>query len=349
VDRLPTASARRFRRLFDVNTAPAPLLLPAEMRGWVREAFGSVEAVENQAVVRVANLATAEETVFNTLRADRPLEVVTAGLDEMELEALLETGGDPFCQPEEQTPEDVFGRVYGHHSLTASNIAKLDAYHGVVIFREHHPLRFGRDQVSDYLHTGLAWGERVLKTDPAARYWLLWWNALWKSGASIVHGHAQVSARRQRHYARVEQLRQSAERYRASACTDYFEDLLEVHDALGLAFHHGTAAVFPSLTPIKEREVWVVDQGGLTEPLVDLAYRVLDVFVTILGVQSFNVSYWRPPLGALEPAWRDFPHIVRIVDRGSVETPMADIGGLELFGCASVTHDPFDLIAQIAW
>jgi hypothetical protein len=352
VDRLSARDRARFARLFQVATAPARLVLPPNMRGWVQEAFGSAEAVEEQLVLRVTNLATGEEALFNPLRAARPSEVHLDAYGLADLAALLETDrSDPFCRPLEHTPEDVFGRVYGRFCVTASNIAKLDAFHGVVIFHEHNPLRFDREQLADYLRTGLAWGERVLALDPSAVYWLLWWNALWKSGASIVHGHAQVVAARERPYARIEQLRAAAATYHGRHGARYFDDLVAVHDALGLSYHYRSATLLATLTPIKEREVWLLDRGGLTEALVDLTYRVLACYTRRLGVQSFNLVYVRPPLGSAPAAhedWAGFPHIIRVVDRGPLSSPMSDIGGVELCGSPGIASDPFELQAQLS-
>jgi hypothetical protein len=321
------------------------------MRGWVRQAFGSAEAVEEQLVVRVTNRATGDEALFNPLRATRPSDVRLEAYRLPDPAELLEGDrSDPFCRPLEHTPEDIFGRVYGRFCLTASNLAKLDAFHGIVVFHEHNPLRFDRERLADYLHTGRAWGERVLAVDPTAVYWLLWWNALWKSGASILHGHAQVAAARGRPYARVEQLRAAGAAYHACHGAPYFRDLIAVHDALGLSHRHRGATLLASLTPIKEREVWLLDEGGLTEALIDLAARVLACYTQRLGIQSFNLVYVRPPLGDSPAAggdWAGFPHIIRIVDRGPLSTPMADIGGVELYGSPGIASDPFELQAQL--
>src|SRR5207247_1067656 len=70
-------------------------------------------------------------------RARRPVEV--KGGDEVR--ATIERArGDPFCHPETGTPADTFGRIRGEHGITASNIAKYDTYHGVLVFDEHDPL-----------------------------------------------------------------------------------------------------------------------------------------------------------------------------------------------------------------
>ena len=56
----------------------------------------------------------------------------------------------------QNTPEDTFGSaVEGRHCVTASNIAKCDELHGLVIFNNSHPLNWGREEVSDYIET--AW------------------------------------------------------------------------------------------------------------------------------------------------------------------------------------------------
>ena len=110
---------------------------PEAMRAWIERSFGSVEAVTEQRVIKVTNRATLEGSLFNGLRASRPLDTSVSVDLEREIEA---TVGDPFCRPEEGTPADVFGRVRGEYSVTASNVAKYDGFHGVVVFDDHNPL-----------------------------------------------------------------------------------------------------------------------------------------------------------------------------------------------------------------
>src|SRR5207249_12011073 len=138
----------------------------------------------------------------------------------------------------------------GSHAVTASNVAKYDAFHGVVIYEDHNPLEFSRDAIVDYLDVGLRWGEAALEADPAARYFFFMWNCLWKSGASILHGHAQVAATRGIHYAKIEGLRRQALAYRAQHGVNYFDDLIAVHRSLGLVKDAGAATIVTSLTPI---------------------------------------------------------------------------------------------------
>jgi hypothetical protein len=340
LDRLPVAERVRFERIFHVTESVGTLVAPPSMQSWIEAFFGSVEAVEQQRIVRVTNRVTFEGTLFNALRASRPME---SELPE-ELHAIVTGGeGDPFCRPEEGTPADVFGRVAGRYAITASNIAKYDAFHGVVIFDQHNPLDLSRDSIVDCLDVALRWGQAAVAEDPEARYFFFMWNCLWKSGASILHGHSQVACTRGMHYARVEHLRRAAIHYRDGCGADYFVDLEAVHDVLGLYASRDGVRLFASLTPIKEKEVWLLaDRVG--PDLGDGLYRVLRCWTEQLGVTSFNVALYMPPLTPVEEDWSNFPIVVRLVDRGALLNKTADIGAMELYASSVVSSDPFKLM-----
>ncbi|WP_273842233.1 hypothetical protein [Rubrobacter calidifluminis] len=345
IETLPDEERVLTHRLFAVDTATGRLVIPGSMRAWVGEAFGSVEEVEEQRIVRVTNRITLEGALFNGLRASRPLDT---GVD-ANLEAeISRTTGDPFCQPEKGTPEDIFGRVRGAHSITASNIAKYDAFHGVIVFDEHDPLLLTPERVDDYVSVGLEWSRRVLETDPDARYFLLIWNCLWRAGGSIIHGHAQVTATRHGHYPKIEHLRRSALGYAAEYGSNYFEDLYRVHDSLGLSIPFPSGARgFASLTPVKEREVILLGRDPEDGSLRRAFARVLAAFVEDLGAKSFNVAFYLPPLAPVEEDWSSFPAMVRLVDRGSPANRTSDIGAMELYAAPVVASDPFEVAGRL--
>src|SRR5215203_3993860 len=203
--------------IFDVSTTTGRLDPPEAMHAWIEKSFGSVDHVTAQRIVKVTNRITLEGTLFNGLRASRPLDTGVSLDLERETEA---TSGDPFCPP-----ADVFGRVKGRHSITASNVAKYDGFHGVIVFDDHNPLHLTPEKVSDYISVGLEWGRKALEADPEARYPFLMWNCLWRAGGSIIHGHAQVTATRGSHYPKVEHLRRAASAYKREHGSNYFEDL----------------------------------------------------------------------------------------------------------------------------
>jgi galactose-1-phosphate uridylyltransferase len=335
---LPAGDKARFERIFHLCLTDGELVPPQAMHNWLASQFGSVDAVRRQQIVKVTNKVTLEGALFNALRAQRPLQAPSVA-ENLE-ERISNSEGCDFCSPWEHTPADMFGRIQGRHSVSASNVAKYDGWHAVIIFDEHHPLLFTADQVADYLDTGQRWAQRVHQIDPRACYPFFLWNCLWRSGASILHGHAQMTLTGDMHYARVEGWRRAALRYQAANGADYFSDLVAVQRALGLALELGTATIFPSLTPFKERETHIVGRQ-LDDDFKSALFLVLDTFVERLGVQSFNLALYQPPLGDTPEDWSSFPHVVRIVDRGRLGNNTSDVGAMEFFAQSVVATDPF--------
>ncbi len=339
IEELPPDDRAVAERVLDVSATTGRLEPPEGMRPWIEKSFGSVNAVTEQRIVKVTNRITLEGTLFNELRARRPLDTgVSLDLDS----EIAATEGDPFCHPEEGTPADVFGRVKGAHATTSSNIAKYDGFHGVIVFDDHNPLHLTPEKVSGYVSVGLEWCHKAVEADPEAKYPFLMWNCLWRAGGSIIHGHAQVTATRDAHYPKVERLRRAALAYNADHASHYFADLHRVHDALGLAIPaEGDVRAFASLTPVKEKELVVVGERADDEALHRTVGALLRDYVHVLGVRAFNVAFYLPPLTATNEDWSEFPAIVHIVDRGDPANRTSDMGAMELYAASVVASDPF--------
>ncbi len=315
------------------------------MHAWITKLFGSVDAVGEQHIVRVTNTVTMEGALFNDLRAMRPMEV--KGADEVRA-LIAGAANDPFDRPLEGTPADTFGRIKGKHGITASNVAKYDGYHGVLVFDEHDPLApVNAGMVRDYLSTTRRWGEAALADDPSARYLFVMWNCLWRAGGSIVHGHMQMTATRGAHYPKVETLRRQALAYGSSSGRDYFDDLWLVHDALGLGVEIEGARVIASITPIKEREVLILGRPGSNETSLAAAIAGVVTAYRRAGVIAFNMAIYLPPLVPDGEDWRRFPPIGRLVDRGDPANKTSDIGAMELYAASVIATDPFRLAAEL--
>ena len=348
VAQLSVADRQIFDRIFFLEVSTGRLVVPPTMQQWVEERFGQVETVSTQKVVKVTNLITLEGALFNPLRDRRPIDLEP---DASVHDVVEQTRGGPFCHPEELTPEDVFGpgipgRVRGQHCLTASNIAKYDGYHSLVIFDEHSPLHITAERVHDYMHTALRWAKQAHNADKKATYFFLMWNCLWKGGASVVHGHMQVALGRGMHYARVEHWRRQALLYRLGHGVNYFDDLYRAHAALGLATMIGQTKLIVSLTPVKEKEILLLSPTRWVhnDDFQDAIAFVLQQYMGTLGVQSFNMVLFQRPIDAVEEDWEGFPAIIRIVDRGDVQVRTADIGAMELYGSSVISTDPYDVI-----
>ena len=241
---LPPEARAAAERILAVSTTTSRLDPPPEMREWITKQFGSVDSVTTQRIVRVTNLVMMEGALFNDLRARRPVEV--KGGNEVR-ETIERARGDPFCHPETGTPADTFGRIRGEHGITASNIAKYDTYHGVLVFDEHDPLAaMDATVIRDRLLTARRWAQAAIDEDPSAKYYFLIWNCLWRAGGSIVHGHMQMTVTRGMHYPRVELLRRRSLAYDEQHGRDYFDDLWRVHEALDLGDERDGARVFAS-------------------------------------------------------------------------------------------------------
>ncbi len=337
--RLPAETCAAARRLYQVTTTVGRLEPPAEMTAWIEKLFGSVAAVREQRIVRVTDLITLEGALFNELRARRPMEV--KGVDEVR-RTIESSRGDPFCQVETGTPADVFGRVRGEHGVTASNIAKYDGYHGVLVFHEHDPLApVNEEAIRDHLATARTWATQALEEDPGARYYFLMWNSLWRAGGSIVHGHMQMTTTRGMHYPRVEALRRAAIVYSEQGGHDYFDDRWAVHRDLGLGVEVGRARVFASLTPIKEREIVVLGRPGEDESTLAAGIARAVSAYRAVGVLAHNMALYLPPLAPDGEDWRRFPPIARLVDRGDPANKTSDIGAMELYAASVISSDPF--------
>jgi hypothetical protein len=72
LDSLPADDRQLFGRLYIPAVYESQMRLPDGMKDWVKNQFGSLEAVTGQKVVRLTNKITGEETIFNPLRMKRP-------------------------------------------------------------------------------------------------------------------------------------------------------------------------------------------------------------------------------------------------------------------------------------
>jgi hypothetical protein len=361
---------RAFERLFDLDVTIGYALPPPEMEGWVIRQFGALEAVREQAIVKIVNRLTLESALFNPLRARRPTR--PGGGDEA-LEAWIArelAEHDILRDPERDTTADVFGRIRGRYCVTASNVAKYAGWHGLVIFDEPHPLRFGPAQLRDYIEVALRWLAAAHAVDPQSIYPAITWNCLPKSGATLMHGHMQVVLTRGMHYTHVERWRRAAAAYRAGTGASYFDALFASHDALGLAIPcGGDTRAFAHLTPARNREIvvlsdvaprggeWVRGREGenitpshplsLSEGFADALHTILRGLIDGQGMRAFNLAITLPPLGPAPEEWSDMPIVARVADRGDPLTNRGDLGAMELFAANVITADPFEVAAML--
>ena len=72
---LPAEEKELFQRIYAVTVTIGEQSFPGNMEAWIKRQFGSLSEVARQKIVRVTNKVTHEETIFNRVRALRPIEV----------------------------------------------------------------------------------------------------------------------------------------------------------------------------------------------------------------------------------------------------------------------------------
>jgi hypothetical protein len=344
-----------FDRIFEIFSNDGKLEIPESFR---KKAIGYfarrgeegvlsqdaiMQELRTQRIVRTYNKWTGESTLFNPLRASRPrVRVKEAEEEKRRIYHYIQKTEErcDFCFPELYTPIDSVGRIKGKHCITASNLAKYDAYNTLICFNNHNPLEFNKEEISDYIEVGFKWFEKVYKYNQEFRYPLFIWNCLEEAGASQVHGHIQLLMGRRMHYGGVLSLMRVFQQYELEFGRNYFDDLFEAHRVVGLSILDKNTKIFVYLTPIKEKETLIVSDT-LSAPTKNAIFNVLRCYVDRFGMTSFNLAILMPPLG--EDKFAKFPYIIRMVERGSIYG-VGNIGGMELYGSSVVSIDPYILI-----
>jgi hypothetical protein len=328
----------RFDRIYTVDAETGVLRLPPEMAAWVEMEYGSTTEVVEQRIVKVTNRWTLQTSLFNPFRARRPLKDSDNRSREDEI---YDDGPDPFDEPLQQTSEDVFGRVRGKHCVTAGNLAKSDACHGVIIFDEHNPWLVSEDAFLDAIQVAGRWFAMAHAERQSAVYPLLIWNCLWKSGASINHAHMQLLATGSMHYGEFERFRRTTLEYRHEYGGNYVDDLFQVHASLGLASERDGVRMLAHLTPVLAHEC-ILLSDTMSAAFARMVYRTIRRLHEQRGVESFNLAIFPSPLAGTAEDWSTVPVMARIVDRGSLSRRTVDTGAIELFAASVISTDPFD-------
>jgi len=304
-----------------------------------------------QVVWRVRDLVVGNEAVFNESRKKKPrgFRGGSGGGAVACLDPLAEDGSGrcDFCEWKTATAADSWGRAERPGAVTASNLWRLGAQHGLCLFKRHDPLDFSRDDLVDVLEASQDWFEASLAASGRSRP-LFIWNCLPRAGASQFHGHAQLFLGDE-HLPQPRRVWEGDARHRRAHGVGYIEDLAAAHDEFGVLHRvrrpsRGTegapsltlqgegACIFPSLCPAQDMELNVIG-AGLRDPGFQQAmFMALRFLIDDLGVTSFGACIYAE---AVEPAYQQM--LARIVSRGGTEgNRSSDYGSLEVFGGVSV-------------
>ncbi|XP_066931524.1 uncharacterized protein [Clytia hemisphaerica] len=356
-------------RMFDVNISRGKMIVPETFQPKVQRWFShsdddspkdAITRAENQVIVRIVNKWTFEQTLFNPIRSRRPLNINNkenrSKEDEKDALSAVSSSCD-FCMREEYTAIDSWGRIERKTAITASNCAKYDAFHSMIIFKDHHPLKYSKELLTDIFSICEEWFLRAHETNEKAIYPMFSWNCQGRAGASQIHGHAHVLLGENFPYGRYQYLQHVAKNYNlANPNRNYFMDLISTSRTLGLAKSVGESTILINLTPGFPYDL-IVLSWNFNQDFQDAMNEAIKLLTQQFGSVSFNVTISFPPLEdgkvrktidanclkeALCKEFAPMPYIGCLIDRGDPSSMASDMCGQRiLLGNNLVPTDPF--------
>ncbi|XP_068678167.1 uncharacterized protein [Montipora foliosa] len=364
-----------FNRIFRVSMKSSKMAVPKSFEAKLTRWFHlpddtndeqSIKRAELQTVVRVFDRWTCNQTCFNAARALKPLNNGEENpVSSMDVSDGSKVPGCDFCSPFDYTAADLWGRLENDSGLTASNVAKYDALHSMVVFKEHLPSHWNKTKLADMLDLCTEWFGITHKNNSQAIYPIMNWNCRARAGASQHHGHCHMLLAENFHYGQWEQLRQAAKLYSwEHPGFDYFDDLVAAHRNLGLAKTFGDACVFAHLAPYCGYEFKAVS-WNFDDNFKQAINEAVEALIFKFGSKCFNLCIHFPPLengklrkfeaeeevknSCLETGEVAMPFIAHLVDRGGVQSSSSDVCGMRIYGSAIVNEDPFSIAQQLGW
>lgn len=322
-----------FDRIYSFKERTGELILTNEMKPMVKKQFGSISKVEKQKILRVDNKWMFQGTLFNSIRANRPISTKHS-VTKNDLKKMYEK--EFFSKPLINTPEDVFGRIKSKHCVTCSNFAKYDAVHGLTIFKEPNPLKISKEAFKDHVETSLKWFEKAINYKQEFVFPIIGWNSLWKAGASLVHGHFQLLLGEDA-YGYAKKLNHTRLEYAKLEVRNYFDDLYDIHKKLGLGKEVAKIKYFSCINPRRGKDIMIIGKE-LNGSFINLLYKIINTLITKSGMDSFNMNIVLPPLNYLKE-WEGFPVIAHVLSRGSLSNNTSDIGVMEILNDQYVVSD----------
>ncbi len=234
-------------QLFDIEIVSRHLAISTRLQPLMDKWFNGrpdlVRQFQNQTVVSIFNRWSRTTTVSNPLRAARPR---SADPDKMarylaDLDSDSKRSQCDFCQ--KLVASDPLGMIETDRVYVAANAFKLRDYHALFVVKKHNPLKLEREDFVDLLRVANLWFKRVYSDhhDPdVVIYPTMIWDSLQHAGASQEHTHLHGFSSSKHYLGQFRAFQQYSSDYKlAHPGSDYIEDYINAHIALGLGFRLG--------------------------------------------------------------------------------------------------------------
>jgi len=327
-----------FNRIYEIKTEKSHMNIPESLQCDPKFSFVN-DGV--QKIITLINLFTYEEVLYNPIREKRP-GYIYGNDDHVILDEKISKSKKncDFCDIENRTASDPWGRIISpsRECCVASNIAKYQGYHSMIIPKQHSSIELSLSLIQDLLLTAKQWFDTVNALDSNAVYPHIMWDNLPRSSASQYHMHWQVNMRSNRYFGRTQQLYDAAERYKKIYESNLLQDIITVHETLGLAIRCNNVVAMAYITPIKEMEIMIISWSESYEIFGRMFYLALEVLFKDMNVRAISC-------GISLKAYNDnnYPTIARIINRGGAFDLRNDVGAMEFYGACNITNDPFVL------
>lgn len=340
---------KKFHTIYLVNVREAKQIFPpsflSEVRHWLGDNDKLLKEAYNQKVIHVNNYYSLEQTVFNLLRSKRPSSKAREDIREYVHKVAAQTRRScDFCRYKTNTAEDIFGRIEGQHSVSASNTFKLDKWHSLFLSKKHNPIDLTEEEFLDLFNTSLKWFKKANSVDKESCYPMMIYDTLPKGGASQFHPHAHGFLASQ-YLSHVAVQHKAANTYKDENGGGYWNDLIEIHNTLGLSVTLGDAVAISPLTPVREHEIIVFSNYPGTD-LFRLFYYVIQTYYHKLERMCFSAGLAFPVMCSRSRS-ASLPAIIRVGTRGQCSSLTNDVSSLELYVMQNVHVDPYIIIRDL--
>ncbi|PSN58498.1 hypothetical protein C0J52_00771 [Blattella germanica] len=180
--------------------------------------------------------------------------------------------------------------------------------------------------------------------DVFGSYPMMVYDTLPKGGASQFHPHAHgFLATNYLSHMKVQS--KASSDYKDENDSEYWNDFIEIHHALGLTVRFGDAIAVSPLTPVREHEVMIFSNQPSTD-LFRLYYYVIQAYYQKVRRMCFSTGIAFPTMcpGNNKDS---LPAMVRIGTRGQCNSYTNDVSSLELYLMQNVHMDPYVIIKYL--
>ena len=384
------ARVRRVRELYYVSADVSHVSFPPAMVEKMKAKGHDLDAFAKQQSVLIQNALLPHETLtYNAVRAHRfgP----SRAADNSEREKLLKELDAQKCQPPDlcnvpamtatnpavrggtvswagvttHPDGDGGGHLENSHAITFSNMGHNAGMHAVIVAkRAWNPLRLSVRDFEGLFALTRTYFVEAHRGDPQAVYPSFIFDSLRNGGASQMHPHFQGQLHKHRYTGRWEAWRRAASTYRAAhgGQRDYFQDVVDAHAFLGLAFAKTAHFVaYVSLTAATSVEVVLVgDAAGVMEAdagtqrmheLGRIFHATFRAAYSALEWDGVSSACAFPPVRGARSGGGGggggLPVVCRIAPRGSYYGTINDVSANELFGNTVAMGDIFSIAREL--